>query len=152
MPSAVGNGELWGRRDGLRRVLVLVLRCTTRHPAGGGRGGKLDSRDDGGTTDGRVEDGCTTGRIEDEGVGTDDVTGGGTGVSPGLHFDGGARMSTCGDVAEELSMAGPGLSLPPAPEVATSGNDEGKDSHGQDERDWSDTSSKWLSKCWPSAN
>ena len=44
-------------------------------------------------------------------------------------------MSTCGDVAEEFSMAGPGLSLPPASEVTTTGNDEGKDNHGQDGRD-----------------
>ena len=72
------------------------------------------------------------GGIEDEGVGMDDIIGGGTGVGSGLHFDGGARMLTCGDVAEELSIAGPGLSLPPAPEVATTGNDEGKDNHGRE--------------------
>ena len=57
---------------------------------------------------------------------TDDVAGGGTGVSSGLHFDRGARM---------FSMVGPGLSLPPASEVATTGNDEGKDNHGQNRRD-----------------
>ena len=131
---AVGDGERWGRSDGLR-VLVLILRRATRQPAGGGSGGKLDSRDDCRTTDGRVEDGCTTGRVEDEGVGTDDVTGGGTGIGSGLHFNGGARMSTGGDVAGELSMTGPGLSLPSAPEVATSCNDEGIDNHGQDGRD-----------------
>ena len=75
MPSAVGNGELWGRRDGLRRVLVLVLRCTTRHPAGGGRGGKLDGRDDDGAIDGGIEDGRVTRGVEDEGISTDDVAG-----------------------------------------------------------------------------
>ena len=109
MASAVGNGELWVRSDGLRWVLVLALRGATRQPAGGGRGGKLDGRDDGGTTDGEVENGCTAGRIKDEGISTDDVAGGGNGVSSGLHFDRGVRMSTCGDVAEEFSMAGPGF-------------------------------------------
>ena len=132
MPSAVGNGELWGRSDGLRWVLVLVLRGATRQPTGGGRGGKLDGRDDGRTADGGVKNRCTAGRIEDEGISADDVAGGGTGVSFGLHFDRGARMSTSGDVAEEFSMAGPGLSLSPASEVTTTGNDEGKDNHGQD--------------------
>ena len=89
MPCAVGNRERWGRSVGLW-VLMLILRRATRQPAGGGSGRKLDSRDDSGTTDGRVKDGCMTGRVEDEGVGTDDVIGGGTGVGPGLHFDGGA--------------------------------------------------------------
>ena len=76
-----------------------------------------------------------TRRIEDEGISTDDVAGGGAGVSPGLHLDRGARVSTRGDVAEKFSMAGPGLSLPPASEVATPGNDEGKHNHGQERRD-----------------
>ena len=48
VPSVVGNRELGGRRDGLQRVLmvVLIFRGTTRQAAGGGRGGKLESRDD----------------------------------------------------------------------------------------------------------
>ena len=77
VPSTVGNGELGGRREGLRRVLVLVLvfRCTTRQPAGGGRGGKLNCRDDCGATDGGSEDGCVTRGVEDERIGTDDVAG-----------------------------------------------------------------------------
>ena len=117
------------------RVLVLIFCRATRQPAGGGSGGKLDSRENGWTANGGVEDGRTTGRVEDEGVGADDVTGGGTGIGPGLHFDGSARVATGGDVAEELSMTGPGLSLPSAPKVAASCDDEGNDNHGQDGRD-----------------
>ena len=77
VPSIVGNGELGGRRDGLRRVLVVVLvfRGATRQPAGGGRGGKLECRDDCWATDGGIEDGCVTRGVEDEGVGADDVAG-----------------------------------------------------------------------------
>ena len=75
VPSTVGNGELGGRREVLQRVLVLVLvfGCATRQPAGGGRGGKLECRDDCGTTDGGIEDGGVTRGVEDKGIGLDDV-------------------------------------------------------------------------------
>ena len=135
VPSIVGNRELGGRRDGLRRVLVVVLifRCTTRQTAGGGRGGKLESREDCWATDGGIEGGCVTRGVEDEGVGADDIAGGRAGVSTGLCFDRGAGVATSGEIAEELSVSGPGLSLSPAPEVTTTGDEKAEeDSHGQD--------------------
>ena len=131
VPCVVGNRERRGCSDRVR-VLVLVFSGATRQPAGGGSGGKLDGRKSGGTTDGGVKDGRTAGSVEHEGVGPDDVTGGGTWIGPGLHFDGSAGVATGCNIAEELSVTGPGLSLPPAPEVAASRDDEGDDKHGQD--------------------
>ena len=70
-------------RDGERRsgseVLVLsrrsvaVFGSASREAAGGGRGGKLDSRKGGGATD-RL--------VEDEGIRADDITGGRAWVCP----------------------------------------------------------------------
>ena len=43
----------------------------------------------------------------------------------------GVLECTGDDVAEHLCVTGPGLPLPPAPEVAASRNDEYEDNHGQ---------------------
>ena len=113
-------------------MLVLIFGQATRQLAGGGSGGKLNGRKSGGTTNGGIEDRGAVGSVKHEGVGADDVIGGGTRIGPGLHFNRSAGVATGGDVAEELSVTGPGLSLPPAPEVAASRDDEGDDNHGQD--------------------
>ena len=57
----------------LGRGDVVVLGGTFREPAGGGKGGKLDSGSGDGTTDGRVED---------EGISTDEVARRGAWVRP----------------------------------------------------------------------
>ena len=54
LPRVVGNRELGSRGRGL--VLMLVLRGAPGQAAGGGRGGKLDSRVSRGDADGGVED------------------------------------------------------------------------------------------------
>ena len=113
-------------------MAVLIFRGTTRQAAGGGRGGKLESRDDCWAIDGGIKDGCVTRGVEDEGVGADDIAAGRAGVSTGLCLDRGAGVTTGGEGAEELRMPGPGLPLSPAPGVTTTGDDKAEDSHGQD--------------------
>ena len=72
----MGDGKRRGRSELLVLVLgqrdVAVLGGTSREPAGGGSGGKLD---------GGRGDGTTDGRVEDEGVSTDDVSRGEAWVS-----------------------------------------------------------------------
>ena len=57
----------------LSRGDVVIFGSTSREPAGGGRGGELDSGSGDGTTDGRVED---------EGIRADDIARRGTWVGP----------------------------------------------------------------------
>ena len=70
LPRVVGNRELRSRGRGL--VLVLILRRTSRQAAGGGRGGKLDSRVSSGAANGRVEDGSEGRSVEDKRIRPDD--------------------------------------------------------------------------------
>ena len=76
-----------------------------------------------------------SGRVEDEGVSTDDIGVRSAGISTGLSLDWGAGIATGGKGPEKFRMPGPGLSLVPPSKIATSGDEEAEDSHGQDEGD-----------------
>ena len=110
-------------------MLMLILGRTSRQAAGGGRGGKLDSR----VSRGGVEDRSEGRIVEDEGIRPDDPGRGSTGVGAKLGMMRGVGMASATSVRfEQLGVAGPRLPLTPPPEVATPGDAEAQDNHGQE--------------------
>ena len=114
-------------------MLMLILGRTSRQAAGGGRGGKLESRVSRGAANGGVEDRSEGRIVEDEGIRPDDPGRGSTGVGARLGMMRGVGMaSATSERLEQLGVTGPGLPLTPSPEIAASGNAEAQDNHGQD--------------------
>ena len=113
-------------------MLMLIFRGTSRQAAGGGRGGKLESRVSRGAANGTVEDRRESRIVEDEGIRPDDPGRGSTGVGARLGMMRGAGIaSAVSERLEQLGVAGPRLPLTPPPEVATPGDEEAQDNHGQ---------------------
>ena len=113
-------------------MLMLIFRGTSRQAVGGGRGGKLDSRVSRGAANGGVEDRREGRIVEDEGIRPDDLGRGGTGVGARLGMMRGAGMAAAvSERLEQLGVAGPRLPLTPPLEVATPGDAEAQDNHGQ---------------------
>ena len=113
-------------------MLMLIFRGTSRQAAGGGCGGKLDSRVSSGSANGGVEDRREGRIVDDEGIRPDDPGRGSTGVGARLGIMRGAGMaSSVSQRLEQLGVAGPRLPLTPPPEVATPGDAEAQDNHGQ---------------------
>ena len=103
---------------------MLVLRGAPWQSAGGGRGGKLDSREPGRSADGGVEDGLVRGGVENERVGSDDSGWRSTGVGARLGLGRSAGVAaTRRKGFEKLRVASPRLPLTPAPEVTASGDE-----------------------------
>ena len=74
-------------------MLVLIFHGTSRQAAGGGRGGKLESRVSGGAANGGVKDRREGRIVEDEGIRPDDPGRGSTGVGARLGMMRGAGMA-----------------------------------------------------------